>query len=106
MGDIYQYYCSNCKKIKGRVFYGVGMSYPTTNMNTRLFGCDQCGKVFSGNINDFIIHCPKCKNVAYKLEFFEETVDGWGQGERIEDPVKCPKCKTGTIQLEMVGHWD
>ena len=105
MGSIYKYTCTNCRKIKGEVLYGVGMSYPTTMEDTRLFGCDSCGKVFSGNINDIFILCPKCKEAAYELEFFERDEDGWGEGDRLEDPL-CPNCKRGRIQLEHTGMWD
>ena len=105
MGYIYNYTCSNCNKIKGQVYYGVGMSYPQTIEDIRLFGCDQCGKVFSGNINDILIQCPKCKNVASELEFFETDAFDWILGERLEDPL-CPNCKEGTISLEEVGLWD
>ena len=104
MGYIYNYSCSNCDKIKGEVTYGFGMLYPENNIDTRLFGCDDCGKVFSGNINEMFMPCPKCKQDSYELEI--NDIDERDYGEKIKTTVKCPNCKEGTIQLKSVGLWD
>ena len=104
MGYIYKYTCSNCDKLKGKVAYGYGMLYSENNIDTRLFGCDECGEVFTANINEIVIPCPKCKQDSYELELNE--IDEKGFGETVNSISKCPSCKEGTIQLKAVGLWD
>ena len=104
MGYIYQYSCSNCEKIGGSVYYGIGMMYPETNEDFRLFGCFDCGEVFGININKKFNRCPKCKKKSKELEFFE--TDEWGFNEDEIKEVKCPNCMEGNIQLHNVGMWD
>lgn len=52
MGYLYKYWCSNCNKVKGEVAYGFGIMYLENNIDAGLFGCDECGDVLTGNIND------------------------------------------------------
>ena len=104
MGYIYKYTCSNCDKIKGEVAYGFGMLYPENNIDNRIFGCNDCGEVFSGNINEMFIPCPKCKQDSYELEL--NGIDEKRFGESINSAVMCPNCKEGTIQLKSIGLWD
>ena len=104
MGYIYKYSCSNCDKIKGEVAYGFGMLYSENKVDTRLFGCHDCGEVFSGNINEEVIPCPKCMQNANELEL--DGIDEKGFGEVVNSISKCPNCKGRTIQLKAVGLWD
>lgn len=104
MGYIYKYWCSNCDKIKGEVSYGYGMLFPENNIDTRLFGCDDCGEVFSGNINDVNIPCPKCKQNTYELELDE--IDEKGFRDTVNSVSKCPNCKDGIIHLKPFAFWD
>ena len=102
MGYIYKYWCSNCDKIKGEVAYGFGML--ENNIDTRLFGCENCGEVFSGNINDENIHCPNCNQNAHELEL--EHLEGKGFRDTINSTSTCPNCKYGNIQLKPIAFWD
>ena len=104
MGHIYHYSCSNCDKIDGSVFYGIGMMFPITNTDTRLFGCDDCGEVFSRNINLKFNRCPKCRKKPKELEFFE--TDEIGITSPKNTKISCPNCKVGEIKLEGAGCWD
>lgn len=104
MGSIYRYHCTNCDEIEGEVFYGIGMGYLEDNIDTRLFGCQDCGRVFSRNINKKFNSCPSCRKKPVELVFHQEEEDGYK--EMNEVTVKCPNCRTGNIQLEDYGCWD
>ena len=104
MGYIYKYNCTNCKEVKGEVAYGIGMLYPETNIDTRLFCCDDCGDVLSENINKAEIICTKCKQNAYELKLDE--IHEKELGEIFYSKSKCPNCTEGRIQLVSVGLWD
>ena len=80
------------------------MLYPENNIDTRLFGCNDCGEVFSGNINDRDIRCPNCKQNAHELEL--DGIDEKGFGDTVNSISKCPNCMEGTIQLKPYMFWD
>jgi predicted Zn-ribbon and HTH transcriptional regulator len=86
------------------VAYGFGMFYHENNIDTRLFSCDDCGELFSGNINKLFIPCPKCKRGSNELKI--EGIDEKRFGERINSAISCPSCKMGTIQLKSMRLWD
>lgn len=104
MGLIYRYECSDCERVKGDVYYGVGKYFKDDNIETRLFGCTSCGEVFSGNINDPSIVCPECgmKPKELKLIDLQEP----DSRVRISMVSKCPNCKKGIIRFVLIGFWD
>ena len=104
MGMIYQYSCSSCSHILGTIYYGIGMMYPISKVDNRLFGCYDCGEVFERNINKKFNRCPNCKKKPKELVFHEK--DELGLTERIESDINCPNCKTGNLTFEDRGCWD
>lgn len=104
MGYILRYTCSNCKRIDGLIYYGVGMRSLERNEDYRLFGCNYCGDVFSRNINKNFNRCPNCKRKAKELVFFN-TIEHFFDDIPLKR-VQCPNCANGNIQLHNLGMWD
>ena len=104
MGMIYEFSCNNCSEIRGTTYYGVGMMFPETNEDFRLFNCYDCGEVFERNINKKFNRCPKCKKKPMELIFLEK--DEYGYNEKIKSDLNCPNCNKGNLIIENVGCWD
>ena len=104
MGIIYQYSCNSCPDIWGTINYGIGMMYPISKIDNRLFGCYDCGKVFDRNINKKFNRCPDCRKKPTELVFHKE--DELGISEEVKSKISCPNCKTGKLKIEDGGCWD
>ena len=103
MGMIYQYSCSSCPDILGTIYYGIGMMYPISKVDNRLFGCYDCGEVFGRNINKKFNRCPNCKKKPKELVFHEK--DEFGFTERIESEINFTVKNTFCLALFPIARW-
>lgn len=127
MGEILNYSCTNCSKIKGKVFYGSGRPWSLPPFlkeldssrpdDYRLFGCEACGIVFDENINQKKILCPQCKKETPELILYPDENDDIEDSEleteekfeaKYEEitEAKCPNCKVGNLKIRWDGLWD
>ena len=113
MGVICNYRCSNCSRVKGSAFLGVGMQSYMDKTRNGLYGCQTCGILFEGQysflsepplIGQISNPCPKCGGESYELELKASGSAEPGEEMLTED--KCPHCKTGNIILKIDGFWD
>ena len=104
MGTFYRLSCSNCTEFDKTISYGIGMMYPITQADYKLFTCKDCGGLFERGINKKYNRCPKCMKKANEIKVIDDENDN--AFPQLETTLKCPYCKTGDIELSFSGIWD
>jgi len=104
MGTFYHLSCSNCTEFNKTISYGIGMMYPVTQTDYRLFTCKICGDLFERDINKKFNRCPKCMKKATEIKVIDDEDDD--SFPHFETTIKCPCCKIGEVELSFSEIWD